>query len=286
MGAIVFLWILLVVVAFVNHQYTLVGWVLGATFVLFVVGAMIHASSEEKAALERVKREKQDQDRVQPSPVVASPPQVHQTTGHRAATAGAMLLLGWCLTVAVAVGAHHAIPTLWVVGVSIVVLAAAITMIGSGKKQAAPVNVPANVPVNTVRQGVQDAYRLSKSDRAYVAYQTARSAMEQRLRFLELKYPLDLSKEQTAGQTPIESALQHAEVCWKSKDPFHPYLFFRSEDNINVLQMWLTDEDLGTFWTDGENLHRCWVEWMWVNRWLPEEKVEHAPDERFLNRRD
>ena len=78
MGGIVFLWILLVVVAFVNHQDTLVAWVLGATFVLGVIGAMMNASSEEKEALERVKREKQNLDIMQPSPGGSSVPEAYQ----------------------------------------------------------------------------------------------------------------------------------------------------------------------------------------------------------------
>ncbi len=279
MGGILFLWILLVVVAFVNHQYTLVGWVLGATFVLIVVGAMIHASSEEKAALERVKREKQDQDRVQPSPVVASPPEVHQTAGHRAATAGAMLLLGWCLIVAVAVGTHHVISTLWLVGVSIVVLAAAITMIGSGKKRAASANAPANT--NSVRQEEQEGYQPSDRDRVYFAYKAARDNMQRRLRLLELKYPLDWSKEQRRARcSPIEAALRRAETSWgKKKKHYDPYAFFWSEANLNVLQMWVTDEDLKAFYADASEMYRLWEGWAWINGWLPQEKVEHkAPD--------
>lgn len=197
MGAIVFLWIILVVVAFENHQDTLVAWVLGVTFVLGVIGAMIHASSEEKEALERVKREKQDQDTIQPASGATSP---------------------------------------------------------------------------------------SEIDKAVVAYTTARETMRRRLHFMELKYPLDLSKERTRGQSPIEAALQRAEARWQSSKSYHPYDFFRLADNINALQMWVTDEDMEAFYADAYNLHRHWEGWMWLNVLLPPEKIEHrVPDRTGLD---
>jgi len=216
MGGIVFLWILLVVVAFVNHQDTLVAWVLGATFVLGVIGAMMNASSEEKEALERVRREKRNQDRMKPSPGVVLASEVRQTAGNR--------------------------------------------------------SVDALVNTNTVRQGDQGAYQLPDCDKTYIAYTTARETMRRRLRYMELKYPLNLSKEHEAGQSPIEAALQRAETHWRSSKSYHPYDFFQLADNINALQMWVTVEDMEAFCVDAENLHRCWKGGAALNVWLPQRK--------------
>ncbi|MHB1681942.1 MAG: hypothetical protein ACYCYO_03825 [Bacilli bacterium] len=92
-------------------------------------------------------------------------------------------------------------------------------------------------------------------------YDSARVRMCRQLRFLELKYPLDLKEECLGSPDPVETLMRRVEEEWETGEPFHPYAFFQSSTSTDVLLMWMNNEDGVAFEETASQTYDKWKYW-------------------------